>query len=64
MSYDLLLVQRKTKIKPKKGDERFVGASGVTFTDQGSVVEIFTDLNVWMGIRNVIGSINENARVA
>ena len=30
MSYDLLLVQRKTEIKPKKGDERFVGASGVT----------------------------------
>ena len=34
------------------------------FTDQGSVVEIFTDLNVWMGIRKVIDSINENARVA
>ena len=35
-----------------------------SFTDQGSVVEIFTDLNVWMGIRKVIDSINENARVA
>ena len=34
------------------------------FTDQGSVVEIFTDLNVWMGIRKVIDSINDNARVA
>jgi len=34
------------------------------FTDQGSVVEIFTDLSVWMGIRKVIESINENARVA
>lgn len=31
------------------------------FTDQGSVVEIFTDLNVWMGIRKVIDEINENA---
>ena len=31
------------------------------FTDQGSVVEIFTDLNVWMGIRKVIDSINANA---
>ena len=34
------------------------------FTDQGSVVEIFTDLNVWMGIRKIIDSINSNARVA
>lgn len=34
------------------------------FTDQGSVVEIFTDLNVWMGIRKVIESINENAIAA
>ncbi|RHV09868.1 DUF4145 domain-containing protein [Clostridium sp. OM05-9] len=31
------------------------------FTDQGSVVEIFTDLNVWMGIRKVIDTINDNA---
>lgn len=31
------------------------------FTDQGSVVEIFTDLNVWMGIRKVIDTINANA---
>ena len=34
------------------------------FTDQGSVVEIFTDLNVWMGIRKVIESINDNAIAA
>lgn len=34
------------------------------FTDRGSVVEIFTDMNVWMGIRKVIDSINENAMVA
>ncbi len=34
------------------------------FTDQGSVVEIFTDLNVWMGIRKVIESINNNAIAA
>ena len=33
------------------------------FTDQGSVVEIFTDLTVWMGIRKVIESINANAAV-
>ena len=31
------------------------------FTDKGSVVEIFTDLNVWMGIRKVIDTINANA---
>ena len=31
------------------------------FTNQGSVVDIFTDLNVWMGIRKVIDSINANA---
>lgn len=31
------------------------------FTDQGSVVEIFTDLTVWMGIRKVIDTINANA---
>ena len=31
------------------------------FTDRGSVVEIFTDATVWMGIRKVIDSINANA---
>ena len=34
------------------------------FTDQGSIVEVFTDLSVWtvwMGIRKVIESINANA---
>ena len=34
------------------------------FTDQGSVVDIFTDLNVWMGIRKVINEINANAMIA
>lgn len=34
------------------------------FTDQGSVVDIFTDLNVWMGIRKAIEGINDNAKVA
>ena len=34
------------------------------FTDQGSVVDIFTDLNVWMGIRKVIEGISDNAKVA
>ena len=31
------------------------------FTDRGSVVEVFTDLSVWAGIRKVIESINTNA---
>ena len=34
------------------------------FTDQGSVVDIFADMNVWMGIRKVIEGINDNAKVA
>ena len=31
------------------------------FTDQGSIVEVFTDLSVWMGIKRVIDQINANA---
>ena len=31
------------------------------FTDRGSIAEIFTDLSVWMGIRQVIDGINANA---
>lgn len=31
------------------------------FTDKGSVVEIFTDLNIWMSIKKVIDRINANA---
>lgn len=34
------------------------------FTDQGSIVEIFTDLSVWMGIRKVIDQVNANALAA
>jgi type I restriction enzyme R subunit len=34
------------------------------FTDKGSVVEVFTDLNVWMGIRKVIDQIKANAMAA
>ena len=30
-------------------------------TDKGSVVEIFTDMSVWMEIRKVIDQINANA---
>ena len=31
------------------------------FTDQGSIVDIFTDLSVWQGIRKVIDQVNANA---
>ena len=34
------------------------------FTDQGSVVEIFTDLSVWLGIRSIIEKVNANAVAA
>ena len=34
------------------------------FTDQGSIVEIFTDLSVWMGIRKAIEQVNANAVAA
>ena len=34
------------------------------FTDQGSIVEVFTDLSVWVGIRKVIERVNANAIVA
>ena len=31
------------------------------FTDKGSVVEIFTDLTLWMRIRKTIEQVNANA---
>ena len=31
------------------------------FTDRGSVVEIFTDMTLWMNIKKVIDQINANA---
>lgn len=31
------------------------------FTDKGSIVEIFSDMSVWIGIKNVIDRINANA---
>lgn len=31
------------------------------FIDKGSVVEVFTDISVWLKIRNIIESINKNA---
>lgn len=33
------------------------------FTDQGTVVEIFTDLTLWTGIRDVIRTINANVGI-
>ena len=34
------------------------------FTDQGSIVEVFTDLSVWAGIRAAIEQVNANALAA
>ena len=34
------------------------------FTDHGSIVEVFTDLSVWAGIRKAIERVNANAIVA
>ena len=34
------------------------------FTDQGSIVEMFTDLSVWARIRKAIERVNANAVVA
>ena len=31
------------------------------FTDRGSIVEVFTDISVWLGIKNIIDKINANA---
>lgn len=31
------------------------------FTDQGSIVEVFTDLSLWTGIKQIIDQINANA---
>ena len=31
------------------------------FTDRGSIVDIFSDLSVWAGIRKIIEKINANA---
>lgn len=34
------------------------------FTDNGSIVEVFTDLTLWIGIKSVIDRINANAIAA
>ena len=31
------------------------------FTDRGSIVEVFTDLSIWMGVRKAIEQITANA---
>ena len=34
------------------------------FTDNGSIVEVFSDLTLWIGIKRVIDRINANAIAA
>ena len=31
------------------------------FTDRGSIVEVFTDISVWLGIKRIIDKVNANA---
>ena len=31
------------------------------FTDKGSIVEVFTDVSLWLGIKRIIDRINANA---
>jgi len=31
------------------------------FTDKGSIVQVFTDISLWLGIRKNIDKINSNA---
>ena len=30
------------------------------FTDRGSIVEVFNDITIWAGIKNIISQINAN----
>ena len=34
------------------------------FTDRGSIIDLFTDLSVWLGIRKVIEQVNSNVLAA
>ena len=34
------------------------------FTDRGSIVEVFNDTSLWLGIRKVIDKVNANATAA
>ena len=34
------------------------------FTDNGSIVEVFTDITLWFGIKKIIDRINANAIAA
>ena len=36
----------------------------IIHADNGSIVEVFTDLSVWVGIKKVIDQINANAIAA
>ena len=40
------------------------GLQAAPFTDNGSIVEVFTDMSVWLGIKRIIDSINANAIAA
>ena len=46
------------------GCVHFGSGRGGHGADQGSIVEVFTDLSVWAGIRKVIERVNANAIAA
>ena len=48
-----------------KNEDELIKVSNELFNDNNpAIVEIFTDLTVWMGIRKAIDQVNANARVA
>ena len=50
------LIEENKKLKEQLQD--------APFTDNGSIVEVFTDLTLWIGIKRVIDKINANALAA
>ena len=48
----------------KKSMTDFSVLQEAPFTDRGSITEVFTDVSVWLGIKNTIDMINANALAA
>lgn len=48
----------------KKSMTDFSVLQEAPFTDRGSITEVFTDVSVWLGIKDTIDMINANALAA
>lgn len=48
----------------KKSMTDFSVLQEAPFTDRGSITEVFTDVSVWLGIKNTIDMINANVLAA